>query len=122
MLFRSWPDVQEHTFDIPESGKYYIGYNTATSDGGRIWQSDIEQLTTTGIDAMGAPDGVIVNPDGSLSFACDGTLTLYSLSGAAVWSEATQGGVVRPAVQKGIYVAAWQSGDGSTLKFKYIAK
>ncbi len=119
----NWENPGDATFDVPEDGKYYIAYHLPKSAMYlTLTKSDIEQLTTTGVDAIGAPDGVLVNPDGTLSFGCDGTLTLYSLSGAAVWSEATQGGVVRPAVQKGIYVAAWQGVDGSTLKFKYIAK
>lgn len=118
----SYPDVQQHTFDVPADGKYYIGYHTATSDGGRLWQSDIEQLTATGIGAVGTPDGVVFGPDGSLSFDGEGTLTLYSLSGAAVWSQATDGGTLRPEVVAGLYVAAWQAADGTTMKFKYLAK
>ena len=50
------------------------------------------------------------------------SLTLYTISGSAIWSGRSEEGSVRPDVQPGIYVAAWQPTDGLLKTFKYMAK
>ena len=60
-----------------------------------------------------------VNADGSLSFGKEGTVTLYSLSGVAVWSASAHEGTLTPEVQPGLYVAAWRAADGTAMTFKY---
>lgn len=117
----AYPDLQTATFDIPASGRYHIGYLTDPDNWGtRLHQSDIEQLTvTTGITDTLTPGGVTVNTDGSLSFGKEGTVTLYSLSGVAVWSASAHDGTLTPEVQPGLYVAAWRAADGTAMTFKY---
>lgn len=119
----SYPDTQEHIFDVPATGKYYIGYLSDPDNWGiRLHQSDVEQVSvTTGVDAVDAAKGIAVNPDGTISTATAGTLTLYSLSGTTAWSAATAAGaILRPDVQPGLYVAAWRADNGTATTFRYI--
>lgn len=117
-----YPSTQEHVFNVPATGKYYIGYLSSPDNWGiRLHQSDIEQLTvTTGVDTVSAARGIAVNPDGTFTADSAGTLTLYSLSGAPVWSAATTGGTLRPDVQPGLYIAVWYGTDASVNSFKYL--
>lgn len=121
-----FPDVQNFTFNVPESGRYYVGFGLADNNWRcRLFQSDIRQVsvddTNVGIESVYDLDGIAyLRSCQSIRVPGNGRIEIFGISGSTVFAADAEAGLISlESIATGTYIAVFTAADGrrSTLRF-----